>query len=179
MSPQAGFDTSVRRAGGGSSPAWRGLRKWLMKLSCGISDVRLHSKFRMNAHRIVVVAAVIERNGQYLIGQRRSDDTHPGKWEFPGGKVEKGETPEAALQRELEEELLIQAKIGPEIVRYDYRYPRKPGILLIFHRVSEFIGEPSNGVFEQIKWEMPERLPDYDFLDGDIDFVRRLARREL
>ena len=52
-----------------------------------------------------VVAAIIERDGKVLIGQRRRDDSHPLKWEFPGGKIEPGESPQEALQRELEEEL--------------------------------------------------------------------------
>ena len=62
---------------------------------------------------IKVVAAVIERNGRILVGQRRKSDSHGLKWEFPGGKVERGEKPSAALARELEEELGIQARVGP------------------------------------------------------------------
>jgi 8-oxo-dGTP diphosphatase len=129
-------------------------------------------------HSLIVVAAVIERDGKILIGQRRRDDRHPFKWEFPGGKVELGETPRDALVRELREELGIEAQIGPEIVRYEHRYPRRNPILLIFLRICEYEGEPRNSAFEQIRWEEPQNLPDYDFLDGDVDFVRRLARRE-
>jgi 8-oxo-dGTP diphosphatase len=126
----------------------------------------------------LVVAAVVERGGLILICQRRADDTHPFKWEFPGGKVERGEEPRRAIERELHEELGIAATAGPEIVRYEHRYPKRPPILLIFYRVAEFTGEPVNQVFEQIRWEPPHRLPSYDFLDGDTDFVRRLARGE-
>ena len=64
---------------------------------------------------MLVVAAVIERDGRILIGQRKSTDPHPLKWEFPGGKVEPQETPEHALIRELAEELGIQATIGAEL----------------------------------------------------------------
>jgi 8-oxo-dGTP diphosphatase len=129
-------------------------------------------------YRIMVVAAVIEREGKLLIGQRKNGGRHALKWEFPGGKVERGETPRQALERELSEELDIRATVGSEVTRYEYRYPRKAAILLIFHRVPEFSGEPRNGVFEQIRWESASRLPEYDFLDGDADFVRRLARGE-
>jgi 8-oxo-dGTP diphosphatase len=129
-------------------------------------------------HRLVVVAGVIHRNGHILIGQRQKGDSHGLKWEFPGGKVEHGESASDALQRELEEELCIQAHIGPELIRYDYDYPKRTPILLIFHRVTEFNGEPRGAAFEQIRWETRERLPDYDFLDGDIDFVRRIANGE-
>ena len=128
---------------------------------------------------MTVVAAVIERNGDILIGQRRRDDSHAGRWEFPGGKVESHEEPRAALARELFEELGIQAEISDEITRYEYRYPGRPPIELIFFRVTVFEGEPVNHVFEQILWESPMKFPDYEFLDGDIDFVRRLARGEI
>jgi 8-oxo-dGTP diphosphatase len=124
---------------------------------------------------IKVVAAVIERDGRILVGQRRKSDSHGLKWEFPGGKVERGEAPTAALARELEEELGIQAHIGPEIVRYSHEYPKRATILLIFFSVSEFSGDPQSLAFERIAWALPEELPGYDFLDGDVDFVRRLA----
>src|SRR5687768_4636839 len=126
----------------------------------------------MATQLIKVVAAVIERDGRILVGQRRKSDSRGVKWEFPGGKVERGEAPTAALARELEEELGIQARIGPEIVRYSHEYPKRATILLIFFGVSEFSGEPQSLAFERIVWESPDKLPMYDFLDGDIDFVR-------
>ncbi|HSW51273.1 MAG TPA: (deoxy)nucleoside triphosphate pyrophosphohydrolase [Bryobacteraceae bacterium] len=122
-----------------------------------------------------VVAAVIEREGRVLVCQRRRSDSHPLKWEFPGGKVEPGESPAAALQRELEEELAIQARIGPEMERLTHQYEGRPPFRLIFLKVREFQGEPENRVFERILWEKPSLLPDYDFLDADAGFVRRLA----
>lgn len=125
----------------------------------------------------VVVAAVIERDGRVLIGQRRPDMPHPLKWEFPGGKVEPEESPDAALARELEEELDVRPKIGPEITRYEYQYPNRPPILLIFFKVEEFQGEPRNLVFERLEWVPPPDLPSYDFVEGDVEFVRWLARR--
>jgi 8-oxo-dGTP diphosphatase len=121
-----------------------------------------------------VVAAVIERHGRILIGQRRAGQQHPLKWEFPGGKVEPGEDPVDAVRRELEEELGIQAQVGPEITRYEYTYPGKAAILLIFYQVREFEPEPRNLVFAAMRWETRERLPNFDFLEGDVDFVRRL-----
>jgi 8-oxo-dGTP diphosphatase len=127
----------------------------------------------------MVVAALILRDSKLLICQRHRDDRHGLKWEFPGGKVEFGETPRRALARELTEELGIQAEIGPEIGRYEFQYPARKPILLIFHLVTEYRGEPANGVFEQMRWESVSNLPGYDFLDGDLDFVRRLARGEI
>ena len=124
-----------------------------------------------------VVAAVIERGGRILICQRSRDDSHPLKWEFPGGKVEPGESPRAALERELEEELAIQAHIGSEITRLTHRYPGRSPFRLLFYRVSRFSGEPVNRVFDQILWEEPARLPQYDFLEADANFIRELALR--
>lgn len=122
-----------------------------------------------------VVAAVIEREGMVLIGQRKRGERHALKWEFPGGKVEPGEMPIAAIRRELEEELGIRAAIGPEITAYEYQYPGRPPIRLVFYPVTQFEGEIENRAFEQIRWEKRARLPEYDFLEGDIDFVRGLA----
>jgi 8-oxo-dGTP diphosphatase len=122
-----------------------------------------------------VVAAIIERGGRFLICRRKADQPHPLKWEFPGGKVEVGESPPQALRRELEEELAIHARIGAEVDRYEFRYPGKSPILLIFHAVTEFSGEPRNRIFEELRWEEPKLLPEFDFLEGDVEFVKRLA----
>jgi 8-oxo-dGTP diphosphatase len=79
-----------------------------------------------------VAAGVLERDGRILIGRRRADQNHALKWEFPGGKVEPNETPRAALVRELGEELGIEAECGPELMRYEFGYPGKRPLLLIF-----------------------------------------------
>jgi 8-oxo-dGTP diphosphatase len=122
-----------------------------------------------------VVAAIIERGGRILICRRKPDQAHPLKWEFPGGKVEGGETPAQALRRELEEELGLGARIGAEVERYEFCYPGKTPILLIFHAVTEFVGEPRNLIFEEVRWAERKLLPEFDFLEGDVEFVKRLA----
>lgn len=110
------------------------------------------------------------------MGQRRRDNRHPYKWEFPGGKVEQGESPQQALVRELHEELQITAKIGSELARYEHDYPGGNCVHLLFFAISEFAGEPAARVFEQILWIDLHSLPALDFLEGDLDFVRRLSR---
>ena len=122
---------------------------------------------------VEVVAAVIERDGRILIGQRKARGRHALKWEFPGGKVEPGEEPPAALARELREELGIDAQIGDEIERYDFAYTPGHTTRLVFFHVTEFTSEPQNLDFTQIAWTERERLPEYDFLEGDVEFVRR------
>ena len=126
----------------------------------------------------VVSAAIIHRNGRVLVGQRRRGGRHPLKWEFPGGKLEPGESPQQALVRELREELDIDAQIGCELARYEHDYARVSRVILLFFAVPEFRGEPAARVFEQIRWTELNLLPDLDFLDGDLDFVRRLSRGE-
>ncbi|HYO80899.1 MAG TPA: (deoxy)nucleoside triphosphate pyrophosphohydrolase [Bryobacteraceae bacterium] len=127
---------------------------------------------------IRVAAALIVRDGRILIGQRLAADSHGLKWEFPGGKVERGESAADALARELEEELGIQARIDREVVRYTWAYPKRATILLMFHLVKVFAGEPQSLAFERIAWEDPSQLPRYDFLEGDLDLVRRIAAGE-
>ena len=129
----------------------------------------------MEVPRSTVVAGVIERDGAILICQRSRGDTHPLKWEFPGGKVERGESLHEALQRELEEELAIQAQIGPEVARSSHRYKGRLPVQLVFFSVREFHGEPQNRNFQQIRWEAPAKLMEYDFLEADAALVRRLA----
>jgi len=122
-----------------------------------------------------VAAALIQQDGRLLICRRKQGEAHALKWEFPGGKVEVGETPGEALRRELEEELGIRAAIGPEVERYEYQYPGKLPILLVFFQVTQFSGTPQNRVFDEIRWDRAANLPSYDFLEGDVEFVRRLA----
>ena len=93
---------------------------------------------------IEVVAAILEREGRVLIGRRQPAQAHPLKWEFPGGKVEPGESPPQALTRELEEELGIREAAGEEIARYEYTYPGRAPITLFFFRITSYQGEPRN-----------------------------------
>jgi 8-oxo-dGTP diphosphatase len=122
-----------------------------------------------------VVAAILERAGRVLIGRRQPAQSHPLKWEFPGGKVEPGESPPQALARELEEELGILDAAGEEIARYQYAYPGKAAITLIFFRVSSFQGEPRNVIFHEMRWEPRENLGRFDFVEGDLPFLRGFA----
>ena len=124
---------------------------------------------------VEVVAAIIEREGRILICRRTGKQLHAMKWEFPGGKIEPGENPEQALARELEEELGIRRASGKEITRYEFCYPAKPPIRLIFFRVTAYEGEPVNRIFHEMLWESPERLREFDFVEGDLRFLRELA----
>jgi 8-oxo-dGTP diphosphatase len=128
---------------------------------------------------VQVVAGVLERDGRLLICQRHARDRYALKWEFPGGKVEPGEDPRAALARELKEELAIEAAVGEELLRYEYCYPQRTPILLMFFRVEGYQGELRNRQFAAVEWETPARLAEYDFVEGDRQFVARLAGGEV
>ena len=120
-----------------------------------------------------VVAGVLERDGLVLIGQRKSTSKHALKWEFPGGKVESGETSVAALVRELREELAIEATVGDLLDTYTVRYGDGPLTELLFFRVTEFDGEPQNLDFKRIAWARLGHLRAFDFLEGDLPFLMR------
>jgi len=122
-----------------------------------------------------VVAALILKGDQVLVCQRTKHQPMPLKWEFPGGKVEDGEEAKAALRRELEEELGIDAVIGDQVARLRHQYRNGNSIELHFFLVEEFSGELDNRIFRDIQWARLSDLPNYDFLDADIRLVKDLA----
>jgi 8-oxo-dGTP diphosphatase len=125
----------------------------------------------------IVVAAVIEREDRrLLIGQRRKADSSPLKWEFPGGKVRNGEAPEAALARELREELGVTLTKSIEIGRVRHRYPQMADELEIRFYVAAFAeNEIAPQCFEQVAWVLPRELGDYDFLAANARLIAELA----
>ncbi len=125
-----------------------------------------------------VAAGILLRDGNVLACRRRPDQQHAGKWEFPGGKVEAGETPAEALERELREELGIEAKIGRELERYTFAYPGKAAILLVFLRVEQWAGELDGSFFAETCWRAPAGLRELDFLAGDEPFLERVSSLE-
>jgi 8-oxo-dGTP diphosphatase len=128
---------------------------------------------------ITVAAGILKQDGRILICQRKRGGAFPLQWEFPGGKVEAGEDAQSCLKRELQEELAIEAEIGPEVAVFQYTYPNGFEVNLVFLRVSSYTGEMANQAFEQTLWVEPRDLLGYDFLEADRVLVARLARGEL
>jgi 8-oxo-dGTP diphosphatase len=130
-----------------------------------------------------VVAAFILRgehpNREVLIGQRRPDQALAHKWEFPGGKVEPGESAEQALIRELDEELGIQATIGSAVTTVHHTYRNGGAIEIQFFIVTEFTGDIRNRVFQETRWSSFDQLPGYDFVAADLTLIRDLADGKL
>ena len=128
---------------------------------------------------LTVAAGLIQRHGALLVCQRRRGGAFPLQWEFPGGKLEAGESSESALRRELEEELDIVAEIGTELYRTQHDYPGTYSVMLVFHHVARFSGDPRNNAFEQIRWAEPAQLPTLNFLEGDAELIDLLNRGEI
>ena len=126
-----------------------------------------------------MAAALIVREGQVLIGQRRAEQPMGSLWEFPGGKIEAGESAQEALARELAEELGIEAAIGPAVTRIRHNYRRGGAVDLQFFAVREFAGEIDNQIYQQVRWVKLEELTEYEFLAADRGLIQDLAAGKL
>ena len=136
--------------------------------------------------RLVVAALILRQpnsdtggDTEVLVCQRRADQPMGLKWEFPGGKIEPGETAEQALKRELDEELGIEAEIGPRVAQLRHRYRNGGAIDLQFFAVRSFSGEIANRIFNEIRWSSLQELPNFDFLAADLGIIRDLAEGKL
>jgi 8-oxo-dGTP diphosphatase len=132
--------------------------------------------------RRVVAALMLRGEGadrELFICQRRPDQPMGLKWEFPGGKIEPGETSEQALFRELQEELGIDAAIGERITTIRHTYRNGGAIEIEFFLVRSFDNELVNHIFQQMLWSPLSKLPDYDFLAADLTLIRDLADGKL
>ncbi len=118
---------------------------------------------------IHVAAAVLEHGGRVLIAQRKN-----GRWEFPGGKIEPGETAKEALARELKEELGLTVLVGDKLTAVDHLYPDRRIILHTFScRLID--GRPRAIDCQDWRWAGVEELPGFDFLEADLKIVDLLA----
>jgi 8-oxo-dGTP diphosphatase len=136
--------------------------------------------------RLVVAALILrERRGdgaagvEVLICQRKADQPMSLKWEFPGGKIEAGESSEDALARELDEELGIKAVIGRRVAQIRHKYRNGGTIDLQFFVVREFDGVLENRIFNDVRWTPLTELPGYDFLAADLGLIRDLSEGKL
>jgi 8-oxo-dGTP diphosphatase len=123
--------------------------------------------------RIVVTAAVVERDGAFLL-TRRLDGTHlAGHWEFPGGKRHEGETLEECLAREIREELDADIEVGPEILASVHDYPDRTIELRFFRCALKSDPKPTMG--QQMRWVALRDLPSIQLPPADDELVRLLT----
>ena len=127
---------------------------------------------------IEVAAGLIIQSSTILVCLRKSTARYPLQWEFPGGKLEPGETITECLHRELREELGIDAAIGREFHRHEWLYPDSGSFTVHFHLVDSLSGTPINNVFEEIRWIPLRELSSVNMLEGNREVVERLMRLE-
>ena len=121
-----------------------------------------------------ITAAIIRQEQQYLICQRAHDDELPLLWEFPGGKLEPGETLEECIIRECQEELGVEIRICGEFGRTSYPY-KQWELVFTFFDAEIAAGTPVTTVHEQIRWVSAAELKDYTFCPADVEIVEKLS----
>lgn len=120
-----------------------------------------------------VAAGLVFRNGRLLITQRPAGSHLAGMWEFPGGKLQPGESWEVALRRELQEELGFVASVGPLYQEITHAYPERT-VRLRFHLCRVASGEPSPIECADLAWVDRNRLAEYPFPPADAQLLARL-----
>lgn len=122
---------------------------------------------------IDVTAAIIEKDGRFLIAKRKKGKHLEGKWEFPGGKVESGEKPEECLCRELEEEFCIRTKVGDFLTESIFEYKERK-IRLLGYNVEYISGEFQLNNHDEIQWITVDDFHTYDFAEADIPLIEKI-----
>lgn len=127
---------------------------------------------------VLVAAAVVVREGRVLLSQRKGGSHLAGAWEFPGGKVEAGEDPKAALVRELDEELGVVATVGDIVEVTFHRYEEK-SVLLLFYDASLAPGSPEPRAVDvaDVTWADEDFLDPAKFPPADVDVLRKVRAR--
>lgn len=123
---------------------------------------------------IHVVGALILQSGAVLIAQRPEGKSQALKWEFPGGKVEPGESPERSLEREIFEELGLRIAVGRPYQTVEHRYSQGPELRLDCFLARIVEGEPQPLQCRDWRWARREELEAYDFSEADLPVVARL-----
>ena len=125
-----------------------------------------------------VTAAILVKDGKILIAKRRADDRQANKWEFPGGTVEPDETPQACLQREMQEEFGIRVAVGRFLGESVYHYDHG-AITLLAYQVDWQAGRLVSKDHSDVRWVRSEQLAEYDFAAADMPFVKTLLHKDI
>lgn len=146
--------------------------------SCGgLQTERRRRASRVPGGRKGVAVGVLIYNGKVLISKRKQGDSFGGYWEFPGGKVEKGEDERACLKREMQEELGIEVAVRPSFYRLTARH-KGTKYLLSFHRCSLLLGEPQAREAEEFRWITPEDFDRYTFPPANAEVTKILQKKK-
>ncbi len=125
-----------------------------------------------------VTAAILIKDKKILIARRKAGDRQANKWEFPGGTVEKSETPQICLKREMQEEFGVEVSVGRFLGESIYHYEHDT-IKLQAYRTRLVSGNLAPKDHSAFRWVSTERLSDYDFAPADIPFVEKLQNQEI
>ncbi|MGE0871711.1 MAG: (deoxy)nucleoside triphosphate pyrophosphohydrolase [Kofleriaceae bacterium] len=125
--------------------------------------------------KLVVAGLIVGSDRRILISQRRADQTLPLQWEFPGGKVEPGEAPDAALARELMEELGVQVVVGRIWDVLFHAYPAFDLVMLVYACRLDAAAQPRAVEVADFAWARSDELPQWDILPADRPLVTRLV----
>jgi 8-oxo-dGTP diphosphatase len=123
-----------------------------------------------------VAVGILRRDGKILACQRKKGGRYELKWEFPGGKLEPGESVEQCLARELREELSITMHSISRVEVQSSDYDDGGTFEVAYCEVNGFDGEPKNNVFEQFRWVTLQELRTLDILEGNRDFITRMKK---
>ena len=129
-------------------------------------------------HIIDVVGAIIKDGDRYLVGQRPANKAQGGMWEFTGGKIEPGETPEQALARECREELAIEIENEQIIDSVIHEYPEKTIRLTLISCSPKSGSVPKALEHQQIRWVTRAEMDSLEFAPADRELIRRLSQTE-
>jgi mutator protein MutT len=132
--------------------------------------------FDLIPHKFIGVAVIWNDRGQILIDRRRAEGLMGGMWEFPGGKVETGETIEECIQREILEELGIEIAVGDRLINIDHDYT-KFRVTLTVHHCTHLTGEPQPIECDEIRWVNLEELDRYTFPEANIQIINALRQQ--
>jgi 8-oxo-dGTP diphosphatase len=133
----------------------------------------------MTERKLVVAALIVSSRGEVLLTQRREDQDLPLSWEFPGGKIEPGESPVDALRREIREELGVAVEVGRVWEVLHHRYPRYDVTMIVYRCALPEGAAPRAVEVRDLAWVTPAALGDYPILPADAPLVARLAREGL
>ncbi len=121
-----------------------------------------------------VTAAIIKKDGRYLICQRAADDECPLLWEFPGGKTEQGETPEQCIKREIMEELAVDIEVKSVFANTNYSFNGRT-VRFTFFNCDITKGDIRLNVHNDMRWVLPMEMKEFSFMPADVDIVEMIT----
>ncbi len=129
-------------------------------------------------HKLIGVAVIWNTQGQVLIDRRRPEGQMGGLWEFPGGKIELGETVEECIKREIQEELGIEIEVGKHLVTIEHRYTHLQ-VTLTVHHCRHLSGEPQPIECDEIRWVTLDEIDGFTFPKANEQVIATLRQAPL